>query len=108
MVDVVGSSQSGTAVAALQAEIDLLCEQHSQHSSQLLKFQSQSPAESTLACYKGTPSPSATPRRIPEGYEVISYKGTKHVHNISTGYISKYPHGFSGCFSCGDKSTGKG
>ncbi|GFH48490.1 predicted protein [Chaetoceros tenuissimus] len=106
MAEVVGSSSSGTAVAALQAEIDLLREQHSQHSSQLLKFQSQSPAESTLARYKGNHS-TAT-RRVPEGHILFPINGVQHVKNTTTGYVSKYPFGYSGCFRCGDKSTGKG
>ncbi|GFH49001.1 hypothetical protein CTEN210_05477 [Chaetoceros tenuissimus] len=102
----VGSSQSGAAVAALQAELDLLCEQHSQLSSQLLKFQSQSPAESTLARYKGNHS-TAT-RRVPKGHVLFPINGVQHVKNTTTGYVSKYPFGYSGCFRCGDKSTGKG
>ncbi|GFH46281.1 predicted protein [Chaetoceros tenuissimus] len=106
LAEVVGSSSSGTAVAALQAEIDLLREQQGQHSSQLLKFQSQSPAESTLARYKGNPSQTA--RRIPEGYELVLHKGKQHVHHIATGYISKFPHGYNGCFRCGDVSAGRG
>ncbi|GFH50451.1 predicted protein [Chaetoceros tenuissimus] len=106
LAEVVGSSSSGTAVAALQAEIDLLREQHSQHSSQLLKFQSQSPAESTLARYKGTPSQTA--HRVPEEYELVLHKKKQHVHHIATGYISKFPHGYNGCFRCGDVSTGRG
>ena len=94
MADVVGASQSGTAVAALQAEIEFLCKQHSQHSSQLLKFQSKSPVESTLTCYKGNLDSSPTPCSIPDGYELCIANGVQHVHNIDTGYISKYPFGF--------------
>ncbi|GFH62203.1 predicted protein [Chaetoceros tenuissimus] len=71
------SSQSGTAVDTLQAEVDLLCEQHSQYSSQLLKFQYQSPAEFTLPKYEDNPFTATCP--ILEEHKLISINGVKHI-----------------------------
>ncbi|GFH50650.1 predicted protein [Chaetoceros tenuissimus] len=72
MAEVMSSSQSGTAVAAL---------------------------------YKSNPS---TATCIPEGHQLISIDGVQHVKNTTTGYVSKFPYGYSGCFCCGDTLTGKG
>ncbi|GFH59514.1 predicted protein [Chaetoceros tenuissimus] len=84
MAEVMSSSQSGTAVAALQAEVDLLCEQQ----------------------YKS--NPSTTTCCIPEGHQLISIDGVQHFKNTTTGCLSKFPYSYSGCFCCGNTLTGKG